>query len=74
MLISSIQVMPLVEDKPYGVGFASLKVLTHISRVQCISYFDHFWCGDSPLKEAFPELFLISQDRDSSIADLLQLG
>ena len=31
------------------------------------------WCGDSPLKE-FPELFLISRDRDSSIADLLQFN
>lgn len=33
-----------------------------------------FWydlCGDSPLKEAFPELFLTSWDRDSSMADLL---
>ena len=30
-------------------------------------------CGDSPLKE-FPKLFLISWDRDSSIADLLQFN
>lgn len=31
------------------------------------------WCGDSPLKE-FPDLFLMSRDRDSSIADLLQFN
>ena len=31
------------------------------------------WCRDSPLKE-FPKLFLISRDRDSSIADILQFN
>lgn len=33
-------------------------------------WFD-LWCGDSLLKEEFPEIFLISRDLNSSIAGLL---
>jgi hypothetical protein len=34
-------------------------------------FWQDLWCGDMPLKEAFPELLLISREKDASVADLL---
>lgn len=31
------------------------------------------WCGGSPLKVVYPELFLISKNRDASVATLMFL-
>lgn len=35
-------------------------------------FWHDLWVGDSPLKEAFLELFRINHDKDSSIEDLMQ--
>jgi hypothetical protein len=36
-----------------------------------VKFWNDCWCGDMALKEAFPELFVISQDKDASVADLM---
>ena len=36
-----------------------------------VKFWNDCWCGDMALKEAFPELFAISQDKDASVADLM---
>uniref|UniRef100_A0A2N9J257 Reverse transcriptase domain-containing protein n=1 Tax=Fagus sylvatica TaxID=28930 RepID=A0A2N9J257_FAGSY len=36
-----------------------------------VKFWHDCWCGDIALNEAFPELFVISRDKDASIADLM---
>jgi hypothetical protein len=31
-----------------------------------------FWCGDCPLKEAYPKLFCITRVREASVTDLMK--
>ena len=36
-----------------------------------VKSWEHVWCGDCTLKEAFPEFYQISRARDSSIAEVM---
>jgi hypothetical protein len=36
-----------------------------------VKFWHDCWCGDIALKEAFPELFVVSRDKDASVADLM---
>jgi hypothetical protein len=36
-----------------------------------VKFWHDRWCGDTPLKEAFPELFSIALDRNVLVADLM---
>ena len=36
-----------------------------------VKFWHDRWCGDSPLKEAYPELFSLVLDRNVSVADLM---
>ena len=38
-----------------------------------ISFWEEVWCGNSPLKEAFPGLFSIASNKEASIADNVDL-
>jgi hypothetical protein len=37
---------------------------------QKVKFWHDSWCGDMFFKEAFPDLFVISRDKDASVADL----
>jgi hypothetical protein len=39
-----------------------------------VSFWHDVWCGEQPLKGAFPELFSIACLRDASVADHLQFS
>uniref|UniRef100_A0A2N9IA56 Sec23/Sec24 trunk domain-containing protein n=1 Tax=Fagus sylvatica TaxID=28930 RepID=A0A2N9IA56_FAGSY len=66
---------------PYGVSLWKAirnewdKFSLHCSFVvgdgRKVMFWQDLWCGDMPLKEAFPELFLISREKDAFVADLL---
>jgi hypothetical protein len=34
-----------------------------------IRFWDNVWCGEMPLKEAFPVLYDIARDKDALVAD-----
>uniref|UniRef100_A0A2N9F0T2 Reverse transcriptase domain-containing protein n=1 Tax=Fagus sylvatica TaxID=28930 RepID=A0A2N9F0T2_FAGSY len=36
-----------------------------------VKFWHDCWCGDIALKEAFPDLFVISRDKDALVADLM---
>jgi hypothetical protein len=38
---------------------------------QRVRFWHDWWCGDMALKDAFPELFVISRDTEVSVADLM---
>jgi hypothetical protein len=38
---------------------------------QRVRFWQDWWCGDMALKDAFPELFVISRDTEVSVADLM---
>ena len=38
---------------------------------QRVRFWEDWWCGDMALKDAFPELFVISRDTEVSVADLM---
>uniref|UniRef100_A0A2N9FMM0 Reverse transcriptase domain-containing protein n=1 Tax=Fagus sylvatica TaxID=28930 RepID=A0A2N9FMM0_FAGSY len=38
---------------------------------QRVRFWEDWWCGDMALKDAFPELFVISQDTEVLVADLM---
>ena len=39
-----------------------------------VKFWHGLWCGNCPLKESFLELYDISCDRESSLADLMQFS
>ena len=38
---------------------------------QRVNFWQDRWCGDMALKDAFPELFVLSRDKEASVADLM---
>ena len=34
-----------------------------------VKFWHDLWCGDCLLKEVYPELFVISRDKDSTVTD-----
>uniref|UniRef100_A0A2N9HY77 Reverse transcriptase zinc-binding domain-containing protein n=1 Tax=Fagus sylvatica TaxID=28930 RepID=A0A2N9HY77_FAGSY len=54
----------------YGVAGPRNPVVVLMGKVK---FWHDCWCGDIALNEAFPELFVISRDKDASIADLMGL-
>ena len=66
---------------PYGVGlWKSIRRewLTFsrfdVSDDARVKFWHDLWCGASPLKEAFPELYIISRDKESSIGKVMQVS
>ena len=37
----------------------------------CVKFWANVWCGDSPLKEAFLDLYNISRRRDASVSEVM---
>uniref|UniRef100_A0A2N9FKE1 Uncharacterized protein n=1 Tax=Fagus sylvatica TaxID=28930 RepID=A0A2N9FKE1_FAGSY len=58
-----------------GLGFSAylLKML-NVGDGGLVRFWHDLWCGDAPLKVAYPALFMISGDKDESVAALMQFG
>jgi hypothetical protein len=39
-----------------------------------VSFWHNIWCGDSPLKISYPDLFSIAQRKDARVVDNMQFG
>ena len=39
-----------------------------------VKFWHDRWCGDLPLREAYPKLFFISWAKDAYVADLISFG
>lgn len=66
---------------PYGVGLwkSIRRERLTFSRFDVgddarVKFWHDLWCGASPLKEAFPELYKISRDKESSIRKVMQVS